>query len=344
MSMTLEESSRDATRCLVKYIETHLSDAPPAFRDDVLHAVSIAAPLRERTHLVRIAAELSGAEWSSVEPFAFAAELFITSGLTADDVIDGAESRSREPTLFSRRGAARSVLVAEWLHSIAQLVLWNRPKRVSEEAWHTAAERFHVTYSSFFIHQYLESHEEGNQHVTHGQVDRLARGRTGMLLEACLTSPAIISDSKSLAESLAECGRWLGMAFQHRDDILDFIGNPAVLGKPVLLDLLSGQPNLVLSHSLSATADQSAQDVIRRHFSTSQHDRNVLKRGVHIQNEVLSALRTSGSIAFASEVVRDYCNRATHAISGLPPSLAKRELMNTIDTIGGIDFPWEDGI
>jgi geranylgeranyl pyrophosphate synthase len=291
---------------------------------------------------VRIGGELAGTDWAVVQPFAFAAELFIASGLTADDVIDGADSRSGEPTLYSEKGAARSVLIAEWLHAIAQIILWETPEGVSAARWRKAVERFHTTYTSFFFFQYLESDEEGNPSVTPAQVDRLARGRTGMLLETCLTSPAIVAGDDRLAESLSDCGRWLGMAFQHRDDILDFIAEPTVLGKPVLLDLLSGQPNLVLAHALARDVDQFAHDAVRGNFAAARTDRHTLARAQCIQQEVLAALRATGSLSYASQVVRDYCQRAVSAIAGVTPSSAKRELLELIASVGRIDFPWED--
>lgn len=340
--MRLEDFSIDADNRLLEYVETYLSEFSPAFRQDVLHAVRITAPLRERTYLVRLAADLSGVRWEAVEPFAFAAELFIISALTADDAIDGAGTRSGQPTLAKNKGVACAMLVAEWLHALAHVVLWKTPAGVGDEVWRAAAERFHATYSSFFFHQYWESQEERNQHVTLEEVDRLSRGRTGRLLEACLASPAIISTSTVLTKTLTECGRWLGMAFQHRDDILDFIATPEIIGKPILLNLLSGQPNLVLSHALTRATDQGARNTILRYFGAARLDTDIERLGKSIQDEVLLALRATGSFTFASELVRDYCERAIKELSGLAPSPAKEELVNVISIVAAVEFPWEE--
>jgi len=339
--MRLEELSVEANQLLLDYLETHLKDLSPVFQEDVLYAVSIAAPLRERTYLVRLAAEISGVEWATVEPFAFAAELFIISALTADDAIDGANTRSGEPSLFCERGFARSILVAEWLHAIAQIVLWSKPNGINDKTWSIAVKKFHAVYSAFFVSQYLESHEEGNHHVTLEEIDKLSRDRTGGLLEACLVSPAIISASEELTVALAECGKWLGMAFQHRDDILDFIAAPEVIGKPILLNLLDGQPNLVLSHVLAKATDESSRNVILKYFGTRCIDKDGEEHGNSIQREVLEALRACGALDYARQVVEDYSGQAVNAISDLPFSQAKEELVKIIDVVACIEFPWE---
>ncbi|GAH95370.1 unnamed protein product, partial [marine sediment metagenome] len=63
--------------------------------------IKSSAPLRERTYLVHLAAEMLEVEWTRVEPFAFAAELFMISALTADDVMDGSIRRSGHPSLLA---------------------------------------------------------------------------------------------------------------------------------------------------------------------------------------------------------------------------------------------------
>ena len=342
--MMLEQLSQRANQDLIHYLDAHLADSPREFRDDVLYAVRISAPLRERMYLVRVAADLADADWETVDPFAFAAELFIVSALTADDVIDGAERRSGEPSLCRCKGPARSFLVAEWLHTIATACLWPKMTSVSSATWRRAAQEFQESFRLFFVNQYLTSSLEHNPNVGIEVLDELARGRTGRLLEACLTAPAIAAAPDETAMALAECGRWLGIAFQHRDDILDFIGASEVLGKPILLDLLNGQPNLVLCHAFTITHDQTRRDMLLRHFGAAGTYPDARKRGPDLQEEIVSALRTSGSLLFAARVVQDYCNRAIQSLGALAPSSAKQELEDFVRVVGTIQFPWESAL
>ena len=340
--MKIHQPSKAANLELIEYLDKYLVNSPRSFRDDVLYAIRLTAPLRERTYLLRIAADMAEVGWSVVEPFALAAEFFIISALTADDVIDGADRRSGEPSLFKLKGPARSFLVAEWLHAMANICLSQKPSIADEARWREAAEEFRSAYSSLIMNQYVESDEQGNPDVTLKEIDKLAAGRTGGLLKVCLTVPAILAGLNDLEKSLDDCGRWLGIAFQHRDDILDFISAPEVLGKPILLDLLNGQPNLVLSHALTISTDKIAREIILKYFGAGLRDNNILEHGHDIQDDVLSAVRKSGSLAYASEVVRDYCARAQDALSGVPASRARDELHGFIDLVSNIEFPWEN--
>jgi len=285
---------------------------------------------------------MAGVAWSVVRPFAFAAELFMVSALTADDAIDGADRRSGEPSLFKLKGSAHSFLVAEWLHAVANACLTEKPSTVTEVRWREAAGEFRSAYSSLILNQYLESDEQNNPDVTLEQLDMLAEGRTGGLLTACLTAPAALAGLRDLKKSLKETGKWLGIAFQHRDDILDLISAPEVLGKPIMLDLFNGQPNIVLSHALTVSTDRSAREIVLKYFGVGLSNKGIFEHGPDIQGDLLSALRKSGSLQYALEVVRDYCARARQALAHVPASPAREELYAFIDLVSYIEFPWEN--
>jgi len=340
--MKIEQRSKAANLELIEYLDKYLVNSPLNFRNDVLYAIRLAAPLRERTSLVRLAADMAGVGWSVVKPFAFAAEFFMISALTADDVIDGADQRSGEPSLFKLKGESRSFLIAEWLHAMANGCLSQKHPTANDAQWREAVMEFRSAYSFLIMNQYVESDEEGNPDVTLEKIDELAEGRTGGLLKVCLTVPATIAGLADLKTNLDDCGRWLGIAFQHRDDILDFICSPEVIGKPVLLDLLNGQPNIVLSHALTISTDQTAREIILKYFGAGLTNKGILEHGRDMQEDVLSTLRKCGSLEYASQVVRDYCSRAGDALSGVPASRAKNELRNIIDLVSEIEFPWEN--
>ena len=58
--------------------------------------------------------------------------------------------------------------------------------------------------------------------------------KTSALLEASLMMGAILAGAtKENVDALEEAGRYIGLAFQIQDDILDVCGDSAVLGKPV---------------------------------------------------------------------------------------------------------------
>lgn len=58
--------------------------------------------------------------------------------------------------------------------------------------------------------------------------------KTGIAFEASLIMPAILGNAKEVEiEFLKKFARYAGIAFQIKDDILDFEGNPLLMGKPI---------------------------------------------------------------------------------------------------------------
>lgn len=73
-----------------------------------------------------------------------------------------------------------------------------------------------------------------NVSITQDQLQQLHLLKTGALIQAAISMPAALATdiSQSTIELLSEFGIALGLAFQVQDDILDVIGDSAVLGKP----------------------------------------------------------------------------------------------------------------
>ena len=76
---------------------------------------------------------------------------------------------------------------------------------------------------------------------------RVIRFKTAKLFEASARLGAVLADASSdVEEACAAYGRSLGTAFQLVDDLLDYEGNTAELGKNVGDDLREGKPTLPL--------------------------------------------------------------------------------------------------
>jgi len=79
----------------------------------------------------------------------------------------------------------------------------------------------------------------------------LATRKTACLFAGCARLGAVLGrQHEETEESLAEYGRYSGLAFQLVDDLLDFTASPAKLGKPVLSDLKEGKVTLPLIYAL----------------------------------------------------------------------------------------------
>lgn len=112
------------------------------------------------------------------------------------------------------------------------------------------------------------------------------------------------------------------MAFQIVDDVLDFIGDEAQLGKQVGSDLRQGLITLPTLYYLERVENQTLV-------------RTVLS-GKHGEEQVaaaIAAIRNSGAIEIALEEARVFARRSRRALAALPDTPARQMLAALADYV-----------
>jgi farnesyl diphosphate synthase len=73
-----------------------------------------------------------------------------------------------------------------------------------------------------------------DQHITQQQLEELHDKKTGALLSACVEMAIALAENitPQSKQNLMSFAKTIGLAFQVQDDILDVVGDSAVLGKP----------------------------------------------------------------------------------------------------------------
>jgi octaprenyl-diphosphate synthase len=133
--------------------------------------------------------------------------------------------------------------------------------------------------------------------------------KTASLFELSCTAAAKSVDAPpEFFSAASDYGKAVGMAYQIKDDILDYDGFD--LGKPVGVDLQEGKITLPLLGALkgASNADEIRQMVLD--IPSNPQNRQV----------VADFVKTGGGVQYAQEVLRDYVSKAIDALSKLPPS------------------------
>src|SRR6185503_3955320 len=113
---------------------------------------------------------------------------------------------------------------------------------------------------------------------------RVIRFKTAKLFEAATQLGAILGNaSPELETSMAAYGAHLGTAFQLVDDVLDYSGDHAVIGKNVGDDLAEGKATLPLIYVMKHGTPEQAKLVRRA----------ILGGGLDELSTVLEAIRAS---------------------------------------------------
>ena len=135
------------------------------------------------------------------------------------------------------------------------------------------------------------------------------RGKTAMLFEASTHSAAALCQAgEEQSEALRRFGDYLGIAFQLVDDLLDYRGDAATLGKNVGDDLAEGKPTLPLIVTMrDGTEEQAA--LVRK---------AIQQGGSQDLESVCAAVEAAGALDYTANLARDYAARAIACLDTLP--------------------------
>ncbi|MFP4189156.1 MAG: polyprenyl synthetase family protein [Halobacteriales archaeon] len=230
------EEVDDEIRRLARTVE------PESLADAVVH-VSTSGGKRLRPVLTLLACEAvtddtpTDEQHDTAVRFAVGVEFVHTSALVADDIIDRSDVRRGVPTVHEGFGHDSAVLTSNVLLG---------------KALETIDDRDAVAVMVDAVKDLGEGEAmelAGDVRVPDDYVE-LARKKTGALFVAACKVGGIAGDaSDDELEALAEYGRHLGVAFQIRDDVLDYTASEEALGKPVGKDAVLERPSLVALHS-----------------------------------------------------------------------------------------------
>lgn len=246
--------------------------------------------------------------------YAAAAELLHNATLLHDDVADGSELRRGKPTVMSLMGPSVSVLVGDyWLVKAMELILQD------SETDTTAIRIFSKTLSDLAEGEMLQLQKAQSGDTDEKDYLRIIYNKTASLFEAACVSAAISAGvSEDVVKAARDYAVALGLAFQIKDDILDYSGTESV-GKPLGVDILEQKITLPLLGALNNVSGQKQAEV-----------RGMVKDIVgrpELRDDVVSFVKENGGLEYAKARLEEYVNEAVHALDILPDSREKECLV-----------------
>ena len=248
---------------------------------------------------------------------AAASELLHNATLLHDDVLDDSSVRRGAPTVLSTLGAKPSVLIGDfWLARAMDLVL--RCEKHSREILTC----FSDTVQDLVEGEMLQMTKAESGDTTEEDYLRIIYLKTASLFETVCTGAAIASGSDSdSAAAVKEYGRLLGMAFQIKDDILDYEGE--ALGKPTGTDLKEGKITLPLRGAFKKMDDRKEKEIRRMVSAFPQQPEGC--------REISATVKAMDGTGYAGLRLEEYVSQAKEAVGVLPDSPAKSCLLELAD-------------
>jgi octaprenyl-diphosphate synthase len=172
----------------------------------------------------------------------------------------------------------------------------------------------------------LQTRYVGRIDLTEDEYLDLVERKTAALFACCCELAGILAgvDEERLA-ALRRYGLQLGLAFQLVDDLLDYTGDEATLGKPAANDLREGKVTLALIGQLENGSGE-IRDLAERIMAEGRPDMPEIA-------QLSSVLRTRGAIASTHERARMYAEGAARELDIFDDSPSRRALQSLPDRL-----------
>ncbi|AUL45775.1 octaprenyl diphosphate synthase [Bordetella trematum] len=265
---------------------------------------------RMRPAMVLMVARALGYQGTDHQLLAAVVEFIHTATLLHDDVVDESDLRRGRDTANAVFGNAASVLVGDYLYSRSFEMMVEagsmRIMQILSEATTVIAEGE--------VLQLLNVHDPD---VSEERYLQVVRYKTAKLFEAAAQVGAVLAGATpEQEEAAAAYGRHVGTAFQLIDDVLDYSGDAAALGKNVGDDLREGKPTLPLIRVMEMGTPEQ-RELIRKAIETGDADFTAVE----------AAIRETDALGHTRRAAEAEAKKAFDALSCYPASTFQKSLL-----------------
>jgi octaprenyl-diphosphate synthase len=255
-----------------------------------------------RPTLVLLANRVGGPPHPRAVTLAALVELVHLATLVHDDAVDHSVMRRGMPTVNALWNHQTAVIMGDYLYSrsVSELARLGRVDLI--EILSRAANEMSIgELRQLACHDALRFGEP--------DYERLIASKTASLMSAACEMGAVVG-REECRDPLARYGHALGMAFQVADDLLDYTGSEAVLGKPSGQDVREHKVTLPLIHALRTMVGAARREV-EAFFAEPVPDDAGVRR-------VMELVEAHGGLEYAERRAEQFGEQAVEALAPLP--------------------------
>ena len=246
--------------------------------------------------------------------YAAAAELMHNATLLHDDVADDSDQRRGVPTIRSLMGPTVSVLLGDyWLVKAMEQIL------ASAESDTLVIRIFSKTLSDLAEGELLQLQKAQSGDTVEDDYLRIIYSKTASLFEAsCVSAALSVNASEEMVEAMRAYSVALGLAFQIKDDLLDYAGTESV-GKPLGVDILEQKITMPLLGALKSASEEESAKIRSLVKDIPGHP--------ECRDEIVAFVKSNKGLEYAASRLDFYVDEAVKALSVLPESHEKELLV-----------------
>ena len=225
-------------------------------------------------------------------------EFIHAATLLHDDVVDMSEIRHSQDTANTIWGNKGAVLVGDFLYSRAfeMIVEIDNPK-IYQILAHTT--------NTIAQGEVMQLMNIENVDISEENYMEIIYRKTAILFEASAKIGGVLSNiNDSSVEDLGAYGKNFGIAYQLRNDYLDYFGDSSLTGKNIAEDLVEGKVTLPLIHSLRVSDDKE-RNVIVEKIQNPKSDN---------LSEINNVLKKNESDKYLEDLIDEFSNIAIECL------------------------------
>ncbi|MER2175209.1 MAG: polyprenyl synthetase family protein [Carnobacterium sp.] len=244
--------------------------------------------------------------------FAAAIEVLHMATLIHDDVIDDSPKRRGQQTIQSKYGKDIAVYAGDYLFTVSFKLITDYSNSMKQMQINTKG------MEKILMGEIDQMHLRYNQKITIRNYLTQISGKTAQLFALSCYSGALESgQTERFARNCYYIGSHIGMAFQIKDDILDYTQTTDGFGKPVLEDVRQGIYSAPLIYAMREKNAPFKELLEKKDQLTNEETKKIQQLVIH-----------SGGLDEAKRLAEKYTDKALKRIDQLPDSSEKEMIRN----------------
>lgn len=269
-----------------------------------------------RPLLVLLTAGLNGGITESAYVAATLIELLHTASLVHDDVVDEAEERRGALSINALWNSKIAVLVGDYMLSKGLLISMEKSRfdmlEIVSEAVKSMAEG-----------ELLQLQKARKLNIREDDYYKIIISKTAALIAACTATGALsVTDDPDVIQLMKDMGENIGIAFQIRDDILDYEPD-GLTGKRAGNDIKERKITLPLIHSLELASAARRREIMSVFRKKKKNKEEI--------DEVIKFVTSSGGLEYAEVRMNGYRDKALAILDSYPDSEYKASLKKFVN-------------
>ena len=282
--------------------------------DKIMYYIIRRKGKRIRPMFVFLTAKICGEVGEPTFRAASLIELLHTATLVHDDVVDDAQTRRGMFSINALWKNKIAVLVGDYLLSRGLLLAVDNEEFRLLKIVSTAVKEMSEG-------ELLQIEKARRLDITEEVYYNIIKQKTASLIaSSCAAGAASATDDPDVIEKMRVMGETIGVAFQIKDDLLDYSTNAT--GKPRAIDIKEKKLTLPLIYTLQVVSGSDKRRIMR---TIRNHNEDKVR-----VEEVIEMVRKAGGLEYATEAMNNYRDKALEMLLEMPPSEARDSLEELI--------------